>query len=112
MVPFALFGQHDLAFRRFLCLLGETIRQNNQPAFVPEAEQAEGIATELGPHLPQIIRPFQLLKVLPRHSRQLSHRAQHPQKLLRVLRPQRIKKFLYRACPGSGPVELDFQHLK
>jgi len=66
----------------------------------------------LGPHLPQIIRPFQLLEILLPHARQLSHRAQHPQNLLRLLRAQRIKNFLCRACPGSGPLELDFQHLK
>ena len=98
MIPFTPFRQRELAFRRLLCLLGKPIRQDDQPPGTPKPQQPKGVAAKLGPHFPQIRRPFQLLEILLRNLRQFPNGTQYPQNLLRLLGIQAIEKFLHRAA--------------
>lgn len=46
----------------FSSFLGKSIRQDDQSPLIPKTEQAEGIVSQIGPDLPNVLSSFEFLK--------------------------------------------------
>ena len=75
-----------------------------------ESKQAIAVAPKLGSDFPDFFGSDQFLQILRRNDVKALDQTQHPGDLLSMLIAEFVEKFLDRASPVRGPVELDRAH--
>nr|VFJ88998.1 MAG: hypothetical protein BECKLFY1418B_GA0070995_101324 [Candidatus Kentron sp. LFY]VFJ91896.1 MAG: hypothetical protein BECKLFY1418A_GA0070994_101910 [Candidatus Kentron sp. LFY] len=81
---FSLLGNPDFLFRCLSGFLLEGMIQNHEPFTTRKSEDSEGIAANIDPNFPNLIRTNQFLEISGGNKFDLFHQLENPSKLIFV----------------------------